>query len=220
MHVDEIRALFGYTAWANARILDTAARVPAEEFTRAALGPCRLHDTLRHILQPHYAHRHRKDGRRSPKEVLGFVHGVWCDDIELDRLFRLHATRVFDGGGYLRYKRWRVYGECGLAGRKGSVWLFGEVLTVAFGDDTLAQYRVSYEPAERHIRALTDARLFETRHPSPQPFLWDLSGVEWHAVLRLRPYKKRRACVAPCVQEPLFALAPAAGMGRPKGHAL
>ena len=51
MRVDEIRMLFGYTAWANARILDAAARLPAEEFTRAALGPCRLHDTLRHILQ-------------------------------------------------------------------------------------------------------------------------------------------------------------------------
>src|SRR5262249_37180359 len=51
MHVDEIRTLFGYTAWANARILEAAARVPAEEFTRAALGPCRLHDTLHHILQ-------------------------------------------------------------------------------------------------------------------------------------------------------------------------
>ena len=51
MRVDEIRMLFDYTAWANARILDAAARVPAEEFTWAALGPCRLHDTLRHILQ-------------------------------------------------------------------------------------------------------------------------------------------------------------------------
>ncbi len=51
MKADEIRMLFDYTAWANARILAAAARVPAEEFTQAALGPCRLHDTLRHILQ-------------------------------------------------------------------------------------------------------------------------------------------------------------------------
>jgi uncharacterized damage-inducible protein DinB len=51
VRIEDIRSLFGYNTWANARILDAAARVPAEEFTRAALGPCRLHDTLRHILQ-------------------------------------------------------------------------------------------------------------------------------------------------------------------------
>ena len=50
MVLDDVRALFGYNAWANARILDAAARVPAEEFATASLGPCRLHDTLRHIL--------------------------------------------------------------------------------------------------------------------------------------------------------------------------
>jgi len=165
-----------------------------------------IHDRffIDYNLQPHYAHRHRRDGRRTPKEVLGFVHGVWCDDVELDRLFRLHATRVFDGGGYLRYKRWRVYGERGLAGRQRSVWLFGEVLTVAFEDETLAQYRVRYEPDERHIKALTEPRLFETRYPSPQPFLWGLGNVEWHTVLRLRPYKKRQRRVAVGGQERLF----------------
>ena len=51
MRVDEIRMLVGYTAWANARILAAAARLPAAEVHRAALGPCRLHDTLRHLLQ-------------------------------------------------------------------------------------------------------------------------------------------------------------------------
>ena len=42
-------------------------------------------------LQSHYAHRKRKDGWRSPSEVLGLIHGVWCDDAELDRLFRLRV---------------------------------------------------------------------------------------------------------------------------------
>jgi uncharacterized damage-inducible protein DinB len=50
MLLDEVQTLFGYNAWANARILDAAARLPAEEFTTASLGPCSLHDTLRHIL--------------------------------------------------------------------------------------------------------------------------------------------------------------------------
>lgn len=57
-------------------------------------------------LQAHYAHRTRKHGRQSPSAVLGLIHGVWCDEAELDRLFRIRSERVFDRGGYLRYKRW------------------------------------------------------------------------------------------------------------------
>jgi hypothetical protein len=155
-------------------------------------------------LQPHWAHRQRKDGKRSPKGVLGWVHGVWCDEAELDRLFRLRAARVFDQGGYLRYKRWRIYGERGLAGRRGAIWLFGEVLTVAYDDDTLAQYQVHYEPETRRIAALSEARLFENRYPSPQPFLWELGDLEWHLVQRLPAYRPRRKPTVIAVQERLF----------------
>jgi hypothetical protein len=44
---------------------------------------------------------------------------------------------------------------------------------------------------ERHNRALTEPPLFPTRFRSPQPFLWNMSDVEWRVVLRLRPYKRR-----------------------------
>jgi hypothetical protein len=155
-------------------------------------------------LQPHWAHRHRTDGRRTPQAVLGPIHGVWCDEAELDRLFRIRSTRVFDAGGYVRYKRWRIYGERGLAKRQGAVWLFGEVLSVAFEDDTLAQYQVRYDPKTHEIARLTDARLFETGHPSPQPFLWDVSDVEWHLVWRLDAYHPRRQSALIGVQESLF----------------
>jgi uncharacterized damage-inducible protein DinB len=50
MRLNDIRTLFAYNAWANARILDAAARVPAEQFATAALGACNLRDTLLHIL--------------------------------------------------------------------------------------------------------------------------------------------------------------------------
>jgi hypothetical protein len=155
-------------------------------------------------LQPHWAHQHRKDGRRTPQAVLGPIHGVWCDEAELDRLFRLRAERVFDAGGYVRYKRWRTYGERGLARRRGTVWLFGEVLSVAFEDDTLAQYRMQYEPETRRIAELTDARLYETGQASPQPFLWDLGDLDWHLVRRLAPYRPRRRPTVIGVQAPLF----------------
>jgi uncharacterized damage-inducible protein DinB len=50
MLLEDIRTLFAYNTWANGRVLDAAARVPSETFITAALGPCNLHDTLRHIL--------------------------------------------------------------------------------------------------------------------------------------------------------------------------
>jgi len=70
MRADEIRMLFDYTAWANARSLDAAARVPAEEFTQAALGPCRLHDTLCHILQAEVFWRSEWQGVEDASEGL------------------------------------------------------------------------------------------------------------------------------------------------------
>jgi hypothetical protein len=44
--------------------------------------------------QPHAAHGDRPKGRRSPATVLGWVQDSWCDPADLDRLFRLAATRV------------------------------------------------------------------------------------------------------------------------------
>ncbi len=143
-------------------------------------------------LQSHHAHRKRRDGWRSPSEVLGLIQGVWCDDAELDRLFRLRSERVFDRGGYLRYKRWRIYGERGLAGQRGAVWLFGEVLTVAYDQEPLAQYQVKYARASGRIAALTEERIYPPRFPSLQPYLWTLDDLEWHAVMPLPPYEARR----------------------------
>jgi transposase InsO family protein len=161
---------------------------------------------LDYNLQPHFAHQKRADHKRSPLAVLGWVHGAWCSDEELDRLFRVRADRRLDKAGYVRYRRWRIYGERGLAGEHAAVWLFGETVTLEYADTALAQYKVEYEPDERHIRALTEPHLFPARFPVLQPFLWDdLSGVEWRVVLRLHPYKKRRARVQDAtVQERLF----------------
>jgi putative transposase len=154
--------------------------------------------------QSHFAHRGRPDGKRSPQAVLGWVHGLWCDEATLNQLFRLRSDRRFDQAGYVRYKRWRIYGARGLAGRTGSVWLFGEVLTVTFNDDTLSQYHATYEPDARHLQALTDPRLYEHRFPAPQQLLWGMTEGDWHLVQRLPPYQARKRLVVASQQTPLF----------------
>jgi hypothetical protein len=124
--------------------------------------------------------------------VLGWVHGAWCDPGDLDRLFRLRATRVLNAGGSLRFRHWRLYGERGLAGERAAVWLDGETLTLEYAAETLAQYRVAVEADGRRLREVAEPRLYATGHASPQPFLPEFDEVEWHPAQRLAPYRPRR----------------------------
>ncbi len=188
----------------------TMRRMADYHFTQAATWPelHAIHARFFHDYnhQKHFAHRDRPPGGQSPAKVLGFVHGAWCDPADLDRLFRVRAHRRVDAGGYIRFRDWRLYGERGLAGAEAAVWLLGNDLTVEHATDTLARYQVAFEPDARHFRDVTDPRLFETRYPSPQPFLDALATVEWHPALRLPRYAPRRQRASGADQAPLFLL--------------
>lgn len=85
----------------------------------------------RYNTQSHWAHRERKDARRSPAEVLGFLTGIRHRPEDLRRaFFSTRFTRTLDVSGYARLKHWRVYGEEGLARREVALWLGAESLAV------------------------------------------------------------------------------------------
>ena len=92
----------------------------------------------------------------------------------------------------MRFRHWRIYGERGLAGEHGAVWLYGENLTVHFAEEPLAQYKVAYERDQKRLKTVTEPRLFETQFKSPQLALWELGPEDWHLVLRLPEYVPRR----------------------------
>lgn len=115
--------------------------------------------------------------------MSGWVHSGWCDEREPDRLFRLRADRRVDQAGYMRFPRWRVYGERELAGPKGAVWLFGETLMLEFAEEALSHYRVEFEPDDEHFGAISEPHLFAHRFASPQPMPWEVDDDEWHQVL-------------------------------------
>jgi transposase len=143
--------------------------------------------------QVHWAHRDREDDRHSPAEVLGWVHGRQYTPEELHRVF--YATRfgrILNRAGYVRFRHWRLYGERGLAGEAVAVWLYGEHLTVAFADEALAQYGVTYQPDQRHLATVTLERLFETPYQSPQLPLWERPPDDWLTVIRVAPYAPRQ----------------------------
>jgi len=156
--------------------------------------------------QDHWAHRKRDDGKRSPAGVLGWVRGTVFDEQALRRVFyATRSGRTLDRAGYVRFRRWRLYAERGLRGEAVAVWLYGERLTLAFSDEPVAQYTVTYQPDKRHLKTVTEERLFETPHRSPQPPLWELGDGEWLKVLRLPEYASPRRPQGRAVQPPLFA---------------
>ncbi len=156
--------------------------------------------------QVHWAHREREDGRHSPAEVLARVCGRQVPPEEPHRIF--YSTRFgrrLTRAGYVRFRHWRLYGERGLAGETVAVWLYGEHLTIAFADEALAQYAVTYQPDQRRLATVAEARLFETPYRSPQLPLWERHADEWLTVIRVAPYAPRRprpqsAWQTPCLE--------------------
>jgi hypothetical protein len=132
------------------------------------------------------------------------VQGAWCEPVDLDRLFRLRATRRLNAGGSVRFRHWRLYGERGLAGEQVAVWVWDETVTIAYEAEILAQYPVAFEADGHRLREVGDPRLYVTGHGSPQPFLTPLEETAWHPARRLAPYRPRRRRGRDRSQAPLF----------------
>ena len=113
---------------------------------------------------------------------------------------------MLDRAGYARFRRWRVYAERGLDGEPVAVWLYAEHLTLVYRDEPLAQYRVTYQPDRRRLKAVAAEHLFETPHRSPQLPLWTGGDDGWLPVLRLPAYAPRRSPPTEARQLPLVAI--------------
>jgi len=159
--------------------------------------------------QEHWAHRKREDGRRSPGAVLDWVRGRAVGAEELATAFApAETSRRVDRSGYVRVRRWRLYGERGLAKHTAAVWLTGEQLLLAYSAEPLAQYAVTYAPDGRHFAAVREEQLFVTAFGSPQPPLWEPADGEWRRVLPLpAPAPRRPRRLSSGEQAALFALA-------------
>jgi hypothetical protein len=108
----------------------------------------------------------------------------------------------------VRFRRWRLYGERGLAQHRAAVWLTGEQVLLSYSDEPLAQYTVTYAPDGRHFAAVREEQRFVTAFQSPQPPLWEPAAGEWLRVLQVpapRPRHRRRSAAG--TQPGLFPLA-------------
>ena len=163
--------------------------------------------------QPHWAHREREDGRRSPSEVLGFLSGVRHREEGLRRaFFSSRFARTLDSLGYARFRHWRLYGEEALAGLEAALWLAAESLTLEHEGEPLSRYEVKVEADTGELRSVGRPRLFETSTPNPQPRLFGLDALGetgWLKALRLEGYAPRRPQGPLALQQALFPYAEA-----------
>jgi hypothetical protein len=161
--------------------------------------------------QMHWAHRQRKDGKRSPAEVLGFLTSVRHRPEDLERaFFSTRFTRVLDSSGYARIRHWKIYAKEGLANREVVLWLASEVLTVEYAGEPLARYDVEYSPRTKNLREVRKPQLFGTSHrlSVAQLRLFELEAlgeIGWLKALRLDEYSPRSPRRSQVLQQTLFA---------------
>ena len=165
-------------------------------------------------VQSHWAHRERKDGKLSPREVLGWLTEVRHHPEDLRRaFFSTRFARRMDGLGYVTFRRWRLYGEEGLAGSVAALWLGAADLTIEYDGQPLSRYDVERQQDNSEaggLRTVTRPTLFETSHLRswPQPKLFELNVLGesgWLKVLKLDEYAPRRPRKPLALQQVLFA---------------
>ncbi len=170
--------------------------------------------------QRHSAHEQRKDGRRSPEEVLSWCCGMRFHPKDLERaFFSEHFTRKLDSLGYVSFQRWRLYGEEALARKEAVLWLGEETLSLEYGRETLSSYGVKRAGSgvgnyggssggAGKLEGVTKPTLFETSYQQPQLKLFDLvkilGNTAWLKVLRLDDYAARKPRRLQALQQALF----------------
>jgi hypothetical protein len=141
--------------------------------------------------------------------VLGWLTGVRYRPEDLERaFFSTRFTRKLDALGYAMFRRWRLYGEEGLAGEEAAVWLQEKSLRLEYRRETLSRYDVEYVRGTDRLEGVGRPRLYETPHAPPQPKLFRLDALGeagWLKALKLEGYAPRHPRGSLALQEVLFS---------------
>lgn len=156
-----------------------------------------------------YNYQPRTDGKRSPQEVLGWLTEVRFHPEDLERaFFSTRFLRKLDALGYATFRRWRLYGEEGLAGSETALWLQDKSLMLEHAGQPLSRYEIEYRPDTGKLLEVARPTLFETASAAPQPRLFALSilgETEWLKALKLNEYAPRCSGSPAALQQALFS---------------
>jgi transposase InsO family protein len=82
---------------------------------------------------PHWAHRTRADGHRTPVEVLGWLRGRAGAPQRLREVFgRTEFLRTVNRYGFVSVQRFYLYAENGLARQRVSIWIYEGQLRIEY----------------------------------------------------------------------------------------
>ena len=145
---------------------------------------------------PHWAHRTRADGHRTPVEVLGWLRGRVVEPQRLRELFgRTEFLRTVNRYGFVSVQRFYLYAENGLARQRVSIWIYEGQLRIEYHKTLLARYRCHYDPKQGQLQEVSAPTLYATAFRSPQLELIELDDEQWRKCQRrpLSTYTQHRA---------------------------
>lgn len=147
---------------------------------------------------PHWAHRTRADGQRTPVEVLGWLRGRGVEPQRLREVFgRTEFLRTVNRYGFVSVQRFYLYAENGLSRQRVSIWIYEGQLRIEYHKTLLARYRCTYDPKHGQLRDVHEPILYTTPFASPQLELIELDDEQWRKCQRrpLSTYTRRIARV-------------------------
>ncbi len=145
---------------------------------------------------PHWAHRQRDDGRRTPVEVLSWVRGRGVEPKRLRQLFRrTQFLRTVNRYGFVSVQRFYIYAESGLPRKRVSIWIYEGELSIEYKKTMVARYHCDYDLKQGRLHGLSQPTLYPTAFTPPQLELIELDDEQWVKFQRRpsRTYSKRIA---------------------------
>lgn len=145
---------------------------------------------------PHWAHRKRADGHRTPVEVLGWLRGRGVEPTRLRELFgRTEFLRTVNRYGFVSVQRFYLYAENGLSRQRVSIWIYEGQLRIEYHKTLLARYRCIYDAKHGQLQDVNEPILYPTPFASPQLELIELDDAQWLKFQR-RPLRHYTRCIA------------------------
>jgi len=145
---------------------------------------------------PHWAHRTRADGQRTPGEVLGWLRERIVEPQRLRELFgRTEFLRTVHHYGLVSVQRFSLYAEHGLARQRVSIWIYDGQLRLESHKTLVARYRCIYDRQHRQLHDVNEPLFSTTPFASPQLELIELADEQWRKFQRrpARNYSKHIA---------------------------
>jgi putative transposase len=150
---------------------------------------------------PHWAHRRRADGARTPAQVLEERQGRPVGVGMLEQIFKAAQwRRTVNRHGYVSIQRFYLYAERGLARQRVAIWIYEGTLRLEYEQTLLARYTAQYNRQSKQLQQVTQPQLYPTPYQSPQLELWELDEQQWQKVRHLPERGQRRRRLRPVEQ--------------------